>query len=295
MGFLLPPFKHEINFPIKMSDRKPLRIVLIVIIITSVIFVLLESFGFQFQVDFLEFLIDPKYILLLILILFLSKKDQFSISTIISDIKRTQWKTSLLWLTMPLLLLSALLFVGKIGSQIDFHRFDNWPTKILQILFDYPAILFFSISTVFIDELFFRSFLYKLCREHVGIGKAIVLSSIFWSIYNLSGFIFTDQNTIGNTIVYMFFYFSTGILLAVLAEKYGHILYGYIFRVGLLSFSAVLLSNANDDQSTFFVSNSLIFNSQGVIYSLLSVFLAFFIYREIRNNEREMEDFEQFS
>jgi hypothetical protein len=278
-----------------MSDRKPLRNVLIAIIIASVIFVLLESFGFEFQVYFLEFLIDPKHILLLILILSLSKKDQYYISTIISDIKRTQWKTSLLWLIMPLLLLSVLLFVGKIGSQIDYHNFENWPTKILQILFDYPAILFFSISTVFIDELFFRSFFYKVCREHIGIGKAIVLSSIFWSIYNLSEFIFTDPNTIENTIVYILFYFSTGILLAVLAEKHGHIFYGYIFRVGLLSFSVVLLSNAYDDQSTFFVSNSLIFSSQGIIYSFLSVFLAFFIYRDIRNNKRKMQDFEHFS
>jgi membrane protease YdiL (CAAX protease family) len=196
---------------------------------------------------------------------------------------------------MPLLLLSVILFVGKIGSQIDYHNFENWPTKILQILFDYPAILFFSISTIFIDELFFRSFLYKLFREHIGIGKAIVLSSIFWSIFNLSGFIFIVPNTIEIATVYIPYYLSTGILLSVLVEKYGHILYGYLFRVGLMSFSALLLSNATDDQSTFFVSNSLIFSSQGIIFSILSVFLAFFFYRDIRNNVSKMQDFEHFS
>lgn len=277
-----------------MNDPRSFRIIQIVIVLISIFLIIIESLGFQFQVFVWEFLIDPKCIFLLLLLVFQIGKNRYYFSSFIDDIRHFQWKTSFVWLIMPLFFLGTIIIWGRIVSQIEYHNVENWPTKLLQILFDFPAFVFFSLSTIFIEEMFFRSLLLKMFMANVGMGKSVLLSSLYWLFFNLSGLLLLTPITILNSLVYILFYLSTGIFLGIVAMKYGQMLYGYLFRVGFLLLSAILLSNANEDQNTFFIAKSVIFSSQGIVFSIFSITFAFIANKRIRYNGIKTIDFEHF-
>ena len=210
--------------------------------------------------------------------------------TILPDRNRFEWKSSLVWLTMPLFLLGIILIIGLIASTIEYYAIENWPTKMLQTFFDFPAILFFSVSTVFIEELFFRSFLIRAFRFHNSITKSIFFTAFFWAFFCLSDTILLSS-TLQILLIDSLYYFTTGVLLGILTVKYGQIFYGYFYRVGILSFNAILLSYAIDDQNTLFVTKSVIFGGQGILYSIGSFILAYIVYLLYRRDIRISDDF----
>jgi len=247
--------------------------ILLVLLIVAV----LARSGFSSQFYVWEFRVDVKPILFAIFCYFFARRFSFQFVQISSEIWKWNWKVNLLAFFSPVLLCGIVILVGLAVGGIVYQGVDNAATFLLGIIVDIPAIFFFSASTLLLEEIIFRGYVYSyLSAEHGFIIPALVTSAL-WGVIFYSNFFDFQQLSFLSVIGGFLNLISIGFVCSSLVYFSTSIWASYSFRVGLATFLIPLLSGKQDEANSFFLSNFPAFSNSGILLSLLFFIFAAFI------------------
>lgn len=261
-----------------MMSLNSIRAIFVFVVALSILFSLLQYFLIPYQFYFWEIFVDLKSVSLIIFILIVLKSRYLNFRWESSGIFNWNWSGNILWFLFPVVALLASLASGYFLTEVKTGELDNTATMMLQALFDIPAIFVFSLTTIFIEELFFRSFLFQQQIQKQPIDQCVLINSILWTIYCVPDLFSLDVSSTVNIGVTVFFIFSTGILLNILWWKNTTLWYGYSLRVGISSFYSMIITSNFAESEPFSKTDSLFFYAEGVTISLIFMISAIFLY-----------------
>ncbi len=262
------------------------------VVAVTVVFSLLQYYQIPYQFYFWEIFIDLKIFSLLVFLLFRWKRDNLPFQWESSGILQWHWKGNFLWFFFPAMVLIMVGFVGFILNQVKPENLDNSSTLILQTIFDVPAIFVFSLSSIFVEELFFRSIMFRTQLHHRSVIHSGLINAMFWTIYYLPEIISLENKAIHILIFVALFIFSYGFLLCIVMWRNATLWYGYTFRIGLLVILPLFITSNFIDSDSFFATNSAFFNAEGIIFSLVFLTTSGIIYFKGKSlNSTEIQKF----
>jgi len=171
----------------------------------------------------------------------------------------------------------VIIAIGYIMSAVEFQGVENAPTFFLSTLFDLPALFFFSATTIFVEEIIFRGVFFQTLSEKGSLLSASLLTSILWAVLRISDAL--DGSTALSFFALSQFMnlLSLGVVLNFLFISSSSIWVSYAFRLGVMTFSSILLSGPETDTNSLFVTESLNFASSGLTMTLLYCAVAFIL------------------
>jgi membrane protease YdiL (CAAX protease family) len=244
----------------------------------AVLFSLLQYYEIPYQFYFWEILIDLKIVSLLVFLLIQWKRKELVFQWQLSGIEKWQWKGNILWFFYPAAVLLMVGIVAFIMNQVEPENVDNSSTILLQTIFDIPAIFVFSVTSVFVEEFFFRSILFRSQLQLRTVIHAVLLNSCFWTIFYLPEIISIENDAILVFISVALFIFSYGFLLCILMWRNETLWYGYSFRIGISAILPLFVTSNFVDSGTFFTTDSAYFNAEGIVFSIIFFITAAVIY-----------------
>src|SRR5271169_3780479 len=151
----------------------------LVVVVGSNVFVQL---GYRTQLYIWEFPIDIKSALLAILCYFFIRK--FNEGFVFADIgmRRWDWLANLIAFFSPLVLLALIVVLGYLFRATGYEGVENSTTFLLATLFDVPAIYFFSFTTILLEEVIFRGFIFSTISKETNIILSSLLTSGLWAV-----------------------------------------------------------------------------------------------------------------
>lgn len=257
------------------------KIIFSFIIISAIIFGIAAYFKIPFQFYIWEIFFDLKVISLLILLAILFKKDKLLLAKIQIYPRSWFWKSNLLWFSVPIGIYLINIFTGLLFDEIKVNKNDNSITLILATIFDIPAIFIFSITTVYIEELFFRNFVVSYLSEKFSHIYSIIASSLLWMFYNLSEIMFLQEITIIVIITILLYFFSIGCFTAMLYKKHNSIFPGYSFRIGIISLTPIIITSVITESDSFFSTTSNVFFAEGILVSAILLTVAIYFIKRM--------------
>ena len=257
-----------------MISLSSLRTNYLFVVAITVVFTLLQYYQIPYQFYFWEILIDLKIVSLLFFLWFLWNKNKLLVQWESSGILQWQWKGNILWFLYPAVVLILVGFVAFILNQLKLEGLENAPTLVLQTIFDIPAIFVFSVTTIFVEEFFFRSILFRTQLQHRTVIYSSIINAFFWSLYYLPDIISIEDNAIHIYLSVALFIFSYGILLSILMWRNETLWYGYSFRIGISVILPFFISSNFVDSDTIFSTESVFFNAEGIVFSLIFLITA---------------------
>ena len=264
-----------------MINQQYLWLTFVTVISISILSGVLSYFQIPYQFYIWELFIDMKIAALTLLLLFLYKKNAIQISNIKTLLLNWSWKKNILYFFFPLLLFVFVIATGVLLKEITFNKLDNAPTLILATLFDIPAIFVFSVTSLLVEEIFFRGFVLTTIQQLRSQWQGIILTSLLWTVYCFSEIIGLQGITIFKFITALLFFFSIGILCSIIVDKYKSVWFGYSLRIGLITLSPILLTSLLSESDSFFTTESLLFDAEGVIFSILILAVSFILLKTI--------------
>ena len=223
-----------------------------------------------------EFAVDLKVLLVAALAFYLWRKSA-SLQDIITIVgfKRWNWKRYAGWFFASLLISSIVVGLGFLLKQVKYADLENAATIALAICFDIPAILFFSITTIFLEELIFRGFLLTELLKGKSLFASIAISSVIWTIFKSTEIVDIETPNLLAISSILLFSFSIGSISAILFRSHQTLWPAYFFRVGVSIFIPAILGNFAQDADNFFEAKSVLFLGDGIVVSIL--LLAIFV------------------
>lgn len=256
-------------------------------ILSSIVVSIVSYFGLPYQVLIWEFFIDLRILVLIGIILIYQKKIKIDFLPILKGKFVFQWETNLFFFFYGFFVIILNSFVGLLFKGIKFDTLENWETILLGIVFDIPAVYFFSLSTILFEELFFRIILPAL-TEHHSVKTQALHSSLLWMVYSLP-VIFAAEHNLIQIFLFMLYSFTTGIFLFSLSKRYQSVWISYTFRIGVVSYSTIMLSSIVIDSDTFFTAKSPYFSLEGIGVSLFLLLSALFLLKKVQNYKKLMQ------
>lgn len=234
-----------------------------------------------------EIFVDIKIVLLPLFLLFLRKKGKFRFSS--AFLRKWDVKKNLFWFFIPLVLYILTFLVGLLVGEVSVDIPENAETLILATIFDIPAIFVFSVTSIFIEEIFFRGVLVNSFEKHYGKLKTIVITSVLFAFFNLSEVVSYEARSLLTVSLLVIYFLSVGTLTSVLVLKYHTVWLGYSFRIFLATVPMLILPSFLVDSDSFFKTKNFLFFSEGLFFSLLvlgmCIFVMFTVNRNVADND----------
>lgn len=256
-----------------MIETTSLRLTFIYVLALSIFFALLSYFNISYQFYIWEIFVDVKIVLLVLFLLFLRKKGKYRFSG--SVLKKWNLKKNFLWFFIPLVFYTFIAIVGVIVGEVSVDIPENAETLLLATIFDIPAVFVFSVTSIFIEEIFFRGVLVTSFEQIYGSEglsdkiKTISITSVLFVFFNLSEVISTNSRSAISVTLLVMYFFSIGILTSILVLKYRTIWFGYSFRIFLSTVPTLILPSFFVDSDLFFRTKNFLFFSEGLLFSSL--------------------------
>ncbi len=252
------------------------------LLLVSVLFVLLCSealvrLGLKTQFYIWEFNIDLRPVVFGVLCYFFSKKFQVGFDLAKIGIRIWDWPTNLLAFFSPFGLFGLLIVAGILFKATSYQGVENSATFLLATFFDIPATFFFSITTVLLEEIVFRGFVFKAISKRESFVLPALLTSGLWALMSFSNVFQIQKSNFGSFFIGFLNLTSIGFVCSALLLISKSIWSSYSFRLGLLVFSTALLCGKQDETNSFFITNLASFSNSGILLSLLNFIFASFI------------------
>jgi membrane protease YdiL (CAAX protease family) len=203
-----------------------------------------------------------------------------SVKTVVAKLglNSWSWKSSIAAFFSTLLLAGIAVGIGLALRKVAYSNLDNAATIAMAICFDIPAIAFFSMTTLLVEEIVFRGYYFVRLTQTRSIVGSILISSFVWTIFKSPELLEIEMLNIGAIVSFLFSMFSLGVLAAVLFRWLDSIWPTYFLRVGIAIFPAAILGNFAQNSDFFFESKSPWFYADGVVYSTLLLMVSLLIY-----------------
>jgi len=183
-------------------------------------------------------------------------------------------RSNILAFFFPFGLFVLLILGGLLFKTIDYQGVENSATFLLATVFDIPATYFFSVTTVLLEEIVFRGFVFSAVMKGKNIFLPSLLASGLWALMCIGG-VFQDAGANFRSILFGFVNLvSIGFVCSSLYLSSGSIWSSYSFRIGLIVFSTALLSESPAEANSFFSANTFLFSSNGLLITLFNFIFA---------------------
>ncbi len=261
------------------------------LLLVSVLFVLLCSealvrLGLKTQFYIWEFNIDLRYAVFGVICYFFSRKFQVGFNLAKIGIRSWDWPTNLLAFFSPIGLFGLLIVAGILFKATSYQGVENSATFLLATAFDIPATFFFSITTVLLEEIVFRGFVFRAISKKESFVLPALLTSGLWALMSFSNGFQIQNSNLGSIFVGFLNLTSIGFVCSALLLFSKSIWSSYSFRLGLLVFSTALLCGKQDETNSFFITNLASFSNSGILLSLLNFIFASFIFKIHKNRQK---------
>ena len=217
---------------------------------------------------------------------FFSRKFQIGFNLAKIGIRSWDWPTNLLAFFSPIGLFGLLIVAGILFKATLYQGVENSATFLLATAFDIPATFFFSITTVLLEEIVFRGFVFRAISKKESFVLPALLTSGLWALMSFSNGFQIQNSNLGSIFVGFLNLTSIGFVCSALLLFSKSIWSSYSFRLGLLVFSSALLCGSQDDTNSFFITNLGSFSSRGVLSSLLNIIFASFRFKLHKNRQK---------
>jgi hypothetical protein len=251
-------------------------IIAVFFIFLSIFYGLLNFFQIQTLFYFGEILIDTKIIILIGFVYFLQKRFSLDFRTILKDCYLWKSYINILFFFAVIIPLLITILLGNVLGFVEFNYLNNPESIFLGTVFDIPAIFIFSLTSVFVEELFFRVFLLKIFPTNSIVFQTIS-TSFFWMMYSIPELIKPELDIFALVISAVYF-FCIGIFLSLLVRRFKTIWYGYSLRMGIISLVPNVLSSVVVESDSFFVSKNHLFSFEGVVTILILIGISFILF-----------------
>ena len=257
----------------------------------SVFFVLLGSealllLGLKTQFYIWEFKIDLKPAVFGVLCYFFNRKFQIGFNFAKIGIRSWDWLTNLLSFFSPFGLLALLIVAGISFKTIVYQGVENSATFLLATFIDIPATFFFSLTTVLLEEIVFRGFVFDAISKKENFILASFLTSGLWALISFSDVFQMHNSSFGSILLGFLNLMSIGFVCSALLLFSKSIWSSFSFRVGLMVFSNALLCGNQDETNSFFVANLSSFSSNGILFSLFNFAFSAILLKLHKNREK---------
>ncbi len=254
------------------------------ILLVLVFFVLLGSealarLGLKTQFYIWEFEINLKPAVFGVLCYFFNRKFQIGFKLAKIGVRSWDWPTNLLAFFSPFGLFALLIVVGILFKATAYQGVENSATFLLATCFDIPATFFFSISTVLLEEIVFRGFVFSTISKRENLVLPALLTSGLWALMSFSNAFQIQNLSFGSILIGFLNLISIGFVCSALVLFSKSIWSSYSYRIGLMVFSTALLCGNQDETNSFFIANLASFSSSGILFSLLNFIFAAFLYK----------------
>ena len=201
-----------------------------------------------------------------------------------SGLGQWHWKQNIFVFFVPALVIISTIVLGLMLNKIEFQGVDNVSTYLLSTMFDIPVIFFFSVTTLFVEELFFRGYLLKMLSAGRKPVTGGLIAAVLWSVFRLGDILGADSYSLTSFIVNLSYLLSTGLLLSMLFHATESVWSCYIYRIGTSIFSSMLLSHPENVANSLFYANSVLFSETGVFVTALNLTFAYFLTKVPKTN-----------
>lgn len=244
----------------------------------------LNSLGLPSTFRIWEFSFRTNLLILVFLLYLLLKRPLLDLFRDLG-LNKWDWRSNGLAFILSVLILSVTIGTGYLLAILQYQRTDNFPTIVLAAILDLPAIYFFSLFTLLIEEVLFRGVIFLLFSRIVSKIPAYFLSSLIWGIFITIDFSMQKGGTLISIIFEFLQQFSLGFLLMVLFEKTGSIWVSYSYRIGATLFLSMFLSQgAFEANSLFVVENSHLQSIQAIDFLVL-ISIALAVLKELKSSK----------
>jgi len=243
----------------------------LVVLLGSAAFVHL---GLKTQIYVWEFRIDLRSAVFAILCVSFSKWRHAGFEFTKIGMWKWNLRSNILAFFFPFGLFVLLILGGLLFKTIDYQGVENSATFLLATVFDIPATYFFSVTTVLLEEIVFRGFVFSAVMKGKNIFLPSLLASGLWALMCIGG-VFQDAGANFRSILFGFVNLvSIGFVCSSLYLSSGSIWSSYSFRIGLIVFSTALLSESPAEANSFFSANTFLFSSNGLLITLFNFIFA---------------------
>ncbi|MBI2427434.1 MAG: CPBP family intramembrane metalloprotease [Ignavibacteriales bacterium] len=187
------------------------------------------------------------------------------------------WKGNLIWFLFPAVVYGLIILTGDTTNQGEIDDLDNWITLILATLFDLPVVFFFSTTSVFIEEAFFRGIIFNSLNSTKEFLHSALYTSMLYSIFSMADAFSFDFSSILIFISLLLYFASVGFLASILVLKYNSLWTAYSFRIGLLTITPLILTSYLAESDSFFKTKNSFFYAEGLIFSILIFGIGFLL------------------
>jgi len=210
-----------------------------------------------------EFPIDFRIVAAFALVLF-SARGNLSASIEPLGLRKWSWRYFSLAFCAPAVLLLSVILIGFAAKTVEFQGVENTLTFWLSAVLDLPAFFFFSLTTIFLEEVIFRGMIVNKLAAERTYFSAIAISSVLWAVLRIADAQDSGAGVLSSVMVRFLYYSILGTLLCQIYSIYGSIWITYSFRVGLATFSSLLLSSADSEVNSLFTANTAQFDHHGL-------------------------------
>jgi membrane protease YdiL (CAAX protease family) len=265
--------------------KQSFRAYLLILVLFSGIFTALAYLKVDLEFYIWEFLIDLKICLIFLALAYLMYREKRPFSLKELGFFTFNWKSCVFAFLLPLLLAGLIVIIGFFFGQLKYGDPDNPSTQLLGLVFDIPAICVFSISTIMLEELIFRTGYFTLGSEIMGKNLLILLGTLVWGIYSLPKLILAEEPLVLSLSSISLYWISIGLCCMRLYAYTKSIWNIYFFRIGVLIFFPLLLGNFAAETDPFFSAKSNLFLGDGIIVSILLIISSFFFKKRRNTNQ----------
>ena len=252
-----------------MIESKSLTFTGILVIAISLLFAIISYFQIQYQFYVWEIFIDLKILSLIGIILFLIKQKKIVFDHEQLAFLKWKWLVNILAFLFPVVIYIVVILLGLIFRQVSLDRPDNSATLVLATLFDIPAIYVFSVTSIFIEELFFRGVLYNSYRNANSIWISGFITSGLFAIYSISEIVGIEEVNIMTVLILLLYFFSLGFFCIVISQKLRSLWISYSLRIGIITLTPLFLTSQLVESDSFFVTTSNLLFAEGIITSII--------------------------
>lgn len=178
----------------------------------------------------------------------------------------------------PAVLVLATVAIGYILKAVEFQGVENAPTLFLAVVFDLPALFFFSATTILVEEIVFRGLFFEILSERGNLISASLLTSTLWAVLRIADAFAGSTHlplSIASQLVNLL---SFGVVLNLLFIKSSSVWVPYAFRLGVATFSSIFLGGAEAETNSLFVAKcphvETTVQAMALLYAALAFLLA---------------------
>ncbi len=254
-----------------MKAVKPFLSFSLLVFSISIVFVAFSFYGIKLEFYVWEVLIDIRITAILIAAFYFAQRNHWGITLSALGLRKWNSRWNIAAFLFPLFLYAGVIIAGLALKSVHYAYLENTATLTIAVLFDIPAVFFFSFSTILIEEIVFRGIFFSLLKEKAPFKITFFVSMLLWTVYSFSGVLQLPEINVQSASYFLFFLISIGIASAILFHIYDSIWVSYSFRVGIAVFTPVLIQNYFHDADSFFISTNPLFMGDGLLVSFLCI------------------------